>query len=240
MNTTLFGWGPLFDTPSPSPYVMKCEVQLTMLEVPFERAIADLESVPKHKAPYVRHGERVIEDSTFIRAYFEAELGRDLDAALSDEQRGLAWGLERLLEDRLAHIVSAERWLDDENFRRGPRVFFAGVPEAHRAAVIAQVRAELQAAMTRIGLCRHSRAERMILARRDITAVARALRDKAYLFGDTPSAVDAAAFGVLTACGTRFFDSELPDMVDEHANLRPYLARVSERFLRTSRWPALG
>ena len=37
---TLYGWGPLFDCPSPSPYVMKSEIQLQMLGLEFNRAIA--------------------------------------------------------------------------------------------------------------------------------------------------------------------------------------------------------
>ena len=55
---TLFGWGPMFDCPSPSPYVMKSDIQLQMLGVDFDRAIADLDAVPKHKAPYVMDGDR--------------------------------------------------------------------------------------------------------------------------------------------------------------------------------------
>ena len=31
--TTLFGWGPMFDCPSPSPFVMKSDIQLQMLGV---------------------------------------------------------------------------------------------------------------------------------------------------------------------------------------------------------------
>ena len=44
----------------------------------YDPAVADLESVPKRKAPYVRDGEVLFEDSTFIRAHFERKLGKDL------------------------------------------------------------------------------------------------------------------------------------------------------------------
>jgi hypothetical protein len=44
----------MFGAPSPSPYVIKCDMQLQMLGVNFTRAIADLEAVSKHKAPYVK------------------------------------------------------------------------------------------------------------------------------------------------------------------------------------------
>ena len=74
--TTLFGWGPMFDCPSPSPFVMKSDIQLQMLGVDFDRAIADLEAVSKHKAPYVEDDGQIIQDSNFIRAHFEKKLGR--------------------------------------------------------------------------------------------------------------------------------------------------------------------
>ena len=51
--TTLFGWGPMFDTRGPSPFVLKADIQMQMLGVGFERANAVLEAVAKHKAPYV-------------------------------------------------------------------------------------------------------------------------------------------------------------------------------------------
>jgi len=238
-TTTLFGWGPIFDTPSPSPFVMKSEMQLQMLGVPFERALADLESVNKHKAPYVRDAEQVVEDSTFIRAHFERKLGKSLDAELSVEQGAAAWAVERMLEDRLYFIMVQERWLEADNFRKGPMVFFSGVPEAVRAQVCEDARNGLRAMLVRHGIARHSRSERMLLAARDIAAVASLLGDKLYLFGAAPSAVDAAAFGVLAGAGTRFFDSQLPDLIEAHSNLRPYLRRIEERFFAVSHWPAM-
>jgi len=235
--TILYGWGPMFGLPSPSPYVLKCDMQLQMLGVPFERAIADLESVPKHKAPYVEIDGRILEDSTFIRFYFERKLDDDLDEGLSPEQRGAAWALERMLEDRLAFIMMSERWLVDANFEKGPRQFFMTAPEPARSEICRQAREQLQAMMMRHGLGRHSHAERMWLAERDITATASMLGDKPYLFGDTPKATDATAFGVLASCATNFFDTPLAGLVRKHANLNAYLARIEERYFSEVRWP---
>jgi glutathione S-transferase len=235
--TTLYGFGPAFGVPSPSPFVLKCDMQLQMLAVPFERAIADLESVPKHKAPYVEDEGRIIEDSTFIRLHFEQKLGLDLDAGLTPTERGAAWGLERMLEDRLAMIMVHERWLEDANFERGPRQFFLRVPEPAREAACEEVRQRLRAMMVGHGIGRHSRAERMLLAARDISAVAAVLGDKTYLFGDRPSAVDAATFGVLASCAASVFDSPLAGLVCEHANLVSYLDRLEARYFANVTWP---
>lgn len=238
--TTLYGWPPMFDLPGPSPYVMKADIQMQMLGVPFERAIAELDSVAKGKAPYVIDDGVLIEDSTFIRMHFEKKLGRDLDEGLTPAQRGQAWAVERLLEDRLGLIMLCERWLDDANFNKGPSVFFADVPEAMRTQVIGEVRGGVEATMKGHGIARHSREERMMLAERDIGAVSAMLGEGPFLFGAKPTAADAVAYGVLAACGTRFFETALVGLIDAQPNLRPYLARMEARFVREAVWPAMA
>jgi len=157
--------------------VLKTDIQLQMLGVAFDRRMADLDAVKKHKAPYVEDEGEIIEDSTFIRWRFERKLERDLDAGLSEAERGQAWALERMLEDRLNMIMLAERWLEDRNFFKGPAQFFARVPEAMRAQVMEEVRTGMRAMMERHGILRHSRGERLQLAAKDIEAVARVVGD---------------------------------------------------------------
>ncbi len=236
--TTLYGWGPMFGLRGPSPFVLKTDIQLQMLGVAFDRRTADLEAVKKHKAPYVQDGAEIIEDSSFIRWHFEQKLGRSLDTGLTPEQRSHGWALERMLEDRLYLIMVHERWLEDANFFKGPAQFFAGVPEAARPQVMADRRADLRTVMQGQGIGRHSRGERLELAAHDIAAVSEALGDKPFLFGDQPSAPDAAAYGVISCCGARFFDTPLTAFVDRHANLRPYLTRMEERFFDDTQWRA--
>lgn len=238
--TTLYGWPPMFGAPSPSPFVLKADVQLQMLGVTFDRAMADLDAVAKHKAPYVEDDGAIIEDSAFIRHHFEQKLGRDLDRGLDDAQRGAAWALERLLEDRLVMIIGSERWLDDANFAKGPAQFFAGVPEAMREQVMGEARNGLRMMHERQGLGRHSRAERMTLAAWDIAAVARSLGEKAYLFGSQPTAVDAIAYGALACAATPFFDTALVDIVRAHANLMDFIGRMEARYFAEQRWPAMA
>ena len=80
----------------------------------------------------------------------------------------------------------------------------------------------------------------MLLAERDISAVAAVLGDNAYLFGDKPSAVDATAFGILGACATPFFETPLSGLVHEHANLVDFLNRIERRFFSEISWPAMA
>lgn len=237
--TTLYGWGPMFGIQSPSPYVAKADIQMQMFDIPCDRATADLGSVPKKKAPYVEDDGVIVEDSTFIRWHFEKKLNVDLDEGLTSEQRATAWAVERMLEDRLAPIMANERWLQGDNFERGPAMFFLGVPEAMRADVIADAVSGVETGHRLSGIGRHSRAERMQLAAKDIAAVADLLGDKLFVMADYPTAVDAAAYGVIAACTAPVFETPLRDMVASHANLVAYLARMEERFFAEERWPSM-
>ena len=237
--TTLYGWGPLFGVQSPSPFVAKTDIQMQMFDIACDRAIADLESVPKHKAPYVEDDGMIIEDSTFIRWHFEKKLGVDLDEGLTQEQRATAWALERMLEDRLEPIMENELWLQADNFARGPALFFLGVPEAMRAEAVADALSSFETGQQLSGIGRHSRAERMQLAAKDIATVADLLGNKQYVMADYPTAVDAAVYGVISACTAPVFDTPLKDIVASHSNLVAFLKRMEDRFYAEERWPSM-
>ena len=234
---TLYGWGPMWDCPSPSSFVMKSLIQLQMLGVEFKLGFADLESVPKTKAPYLIDNGTLIEDSNFIRWHLENKLGKSLDDGLSAAEAAAGWALERMAEDHIVNNILAQRWLKDENFHKGPALFFMGVPEAQRTAVTDEVRGGMKAYMHGQGFGRHSETEQLELADRDITAIANFLGDKDYLFGDAPAAADAGVAAVLISAASEFFDTPLSGLVRRHENLVAYITRMEARYLTGHNWP---
>ena len=237
--TTLYGWGPMFDCPSPSPYVMKTDIQLQMLGVTFDRAIADLDSVSKHKAPYVEDEGEIIQDSNFIRAYFEKKLGKSLLDGLTPQQQAQSWAFERMAEGHLTAVMAGERWMIDENFNKGPAMFFMDAPEPMRAQIIKETRDGMRATRHASGIGRHSRDEQLQLAAWDIAALAAQLGDQLFLFGDEPSVADASASAVLISSATPYFDTPLRDLINQHANLAAYMKRMRETYLADGVWPEL-
>lgn len=234
---TLYGWGPMFDCPSPSPFVMKADIQLQMLGVEFTRAIADLDSVPKHKAPYVIDNGELIEDSNFIRQHFEEKLGKQLYAGMSGKDIAASWALERMAEGQLTKIMAYERWAKDANFEKGPSHFFDDVPAPARAGVIQEARQGVTATQTSEGTGRFSDEERMQLATWDVGAIAMHLGDQPFLFGNAPTCADAAVAAVLIASATEFFDTPLTGIIREHANLVDYMDRMKQRYFASVTWP---
>lgn len=222
----LYGFGPLFGLPDPSPFVVKTLTQLKMAGVPFRFARASPSDAPKGKIPFIRDGETVLGDSVFILDHLRRAHGVDLDGWLTDEQRGVGWGVERMLEDHLYWAIVRERWTEDANFEKGPAQFFAGAPEG--------VKREGQAGMARTlkgqGFGRHGRDEVMDLATRDFAAAAALLGDKPFLFGQRPSGFDATLFAFTASAAAPFFDTVMREAVERHPNLVAYQWRMMDRY----------
>lgn len=225
-----------FGLPDTSPFVLKTEVQLKMAGVAYERASAIPPQAPIGKLPFIDdHGE-VVSDSTFIRAHIERRYGVDLDAGLDAPQRAQAWAIERLLEDHLYFAMVWFRWIDPDNFAKGPAHFVDAAPEVERATLRQQMQARKVAELHAQGLGRHAPARIAELGTRSIDALARLLGDRPFLMGNEPSAVDATAFGMLACTVTPFFDTPLRRAVEARPNLVAYVARMMQRFYPEQAW----
>lgn len=226
----LYAFGPAFGLPDPSPFVMKTQVQLAMARVPYRSERGAPPSAPKGKVPYIQDAEQRIGDSTFIRAHIEQEYAFDFDQGLSVEQRAQAWAIERMLEDHLYFALIHARWMDDDNFTKGPAHFFDGVPAEARDAARSQGRERVRQNLVAHGLGRHSNDEIVELGARSLAALSVLLGDKPYLFGDAPCGADATAFGMAASIHTPFFESPLRRRAESHANLAAYCDRMMRQY----------
>ncbi|EIL98183.1 glutathione S-transferase [Rhodanobacter thiooxydans] len=233
---TLYASRAAFGLPDTSPFVLKTEVQLKMAGVAYERASAIPPQAPNGKLPFIDdHGE-VVSDSTFIRAHVERKYGVDLDAGLDAQQRAQAWAIERLLEDHLYFAMLWFRWIDPDNFARGPAHFADAAPETERAALRQQMQARKVAELHAQGLGRHAPGRIAELGTRSIGALALLLGDRPFLMGNEPSAVDAPAFGMLACIVTPFFDTPLRRAVEAQPNLVAHVRRMMQHFYPGHAW----
>ncbi len=131
-----------------------------------------------------------------------------------------------MLEDHLYFAILQARWLDDENWEKGPSHFFDGAPEG----VAAGARERVRQALHSHGLGRHRNEEIVELSTRSIDALSMLLGDKPYLFGDELCGADATAFAFVAAASTPFFDSSLRKAIESHAKLIAYRDRMMERY----------
>jgi glutathione S-transferase len=222
----LYGFGPLFGLPDPSPFVMKTEVQLKMAGIRYAKERAAPPTAPKGKIPFIDDAGVKIGDSTFIRAHIEETRGLNLDRGLSADERARAWAVERMLEDHLYFALLHFRWMIDENFAKGPALFFKGAPDAVRDGARERVKQNLYLH----GLGRHSDSEIVKLAGRSLASLSATLNGKPYLMGNEPCGADATAFAMVSGILTPYFDTPLRDAALSHKNLVTYSERMMDKY----------
>ena len=227
---TLYTFGPAWGLPDPSPFVTKAEVLLKMAGLSYRTDSNGLRQAPKGKLPYIEDDGERIADSTFIRWHIERKYGIDLDRGLSAEQRAIGWAFEKMLEDQLYWAVVEARWLDDENFAKGPKKFFKRVPAPARPAVIALIRRNVRSRLRAHGMGRHARDEIVALGTRSIDAIADYLGQKPYVFGPEPSGTDATVFAFTAGLLCPRFDTPLRTAAERRDNLKPYVVRMAARY----------
>ena len=203
---------------------------LKLSGLPYETTTRGFSKAPKGKLPYIRDGETVVADSTLIRLYLEQKYGIDFDRGLSPRERGIGWAVEKMLEDHMYWIMVYWRWLKDENFERGPKVFFKRAPALIRPLVIRVVRSKMRGTLHRHGIGRHSEAESTAMAVRGIDALSQILGDNRYFLGAQPCGADATVFAFLAGGMAPIFTGPVSDKLLATANLVAYRDRMLAEF----------
>ena len=227
---TLYTFGPAFGLPDPSPFVMKGEMLLKLAALPYETNSRGLPGAPKGKLPYIRDEGTVVADSTLIRMHIEKKYGFDFDQGLSPRDRGVAWSVEKMLEDHLYWLLVYWRWMVDENFERGPKHFFRRVPALIRPLITRAVRKNVRTRLHGHGLGRHSDEEKSAMADRCVEALSKVLGSNRYLMGDTVCGADATAFAFIAGGLPELFESPRQKRLAATANLVAYRDRMMAQF----------
>ena len=233
---TLHGFGPGFGLPEISPFVTKTEVQLKMAGLAYRKARAMPPASPKGQLPFIDDDGQVIADSTFIRAHIERKYGFDFDAGLSQHDHAQAWAFERMIEHHVYWGLVGARWVDPDNFAKGPAHFFDGAPDDRRERLREDAQFRVAENYLLSGLGRHAPDEDIDLALRSIFALSVQLGDKPYLMGEAPCGVDATAFGALAGILTPFFSSKLRDRAEQFENLGAYVDRLMLQYFPEFSW----
>jgi glutathione S-transferase len=227
---TLYGSGPMFGLPDPSPFVVKAETLLKMSGVPYEKALMSFRKAPKGKIPYIEDKGHILGDSHFIRRHLERDYKIDFSGGYDERICAAGWALERMMEEHLYFLNVHSRWMDDGNFEKGPRQFFDRAPAPIRPVVRTVIRRKVRKMLHGQGLGRHSEDERLELAQRDIDCVETLLGDNRYIFGAKPCATDATAFPFLFSAAAPYFKSQIGDDIRTRPRLVAYLCRMQAEY----------
>ncbi len=223
-------FGSLFGLPDASPFCLKAMILMKMSGLPFVEDRMVFNKAPKGKAPYLTDGNTVIADSHFLMRHLETSHGVDFSGGYSKTDLAIGWSVARMLEEHFYFLSMSVRWLNDENFYKGPYQFFAAAPAPIRPLIARIVRRKIRKTQNLQGLGRHTSEERLELAKGDIDAVEALLAGNTYFLGARVSAVDASVCAFLWAASTPYFESPIGDYIRTRTKLTSYISRMSDQF----------
>lgn len=232
---TLHGFIPAWGLPDISPFVVKVHTYLRMAKIEYKTVISDARKAPKGKLPYLTDGEKVIADSEFIIQYLQAKNQNNLGRALSPSQMALATSVRSMLEEHLYFILLYYRWTDPAGFAAYRPI----LKDYLRAIGIPAFLAPLPLWLGRRGVCatvhgqgvgRHQPGEIAAMGIQLMRALAGALGEQAYFFGDEPALIDASLYALLSGFLTPPIDNPVRDFAATQPNLVAYCERVRSRY----------
>ena len=227
---TLYNFGSAFGLPDPSPFIMKAEMLLKMAKLEYNTDKNGFRKAPKGKLPYIKDGDNFVSDSTLIRFYLENKYGIDFDKNLTAEAKAISWAVEKMLEEHLYFAMLYSRWVEQENFTKGPAKFFDSAPIIIRSLIAKLVRKKIIKSLYAQGMGRHDKAEIEKLAIKDLEAVSVILGDKPYLMGDAMCGADAVAFSFVCGVLTPVFETPIRSAAEKMPNLVAYRDRMMKQF----------
>ncbi len=227
---TLYGSSPMFGLPQASAFVAKAELLLKLSGQAYEGAKADLRKAPKGKMPYIKDNGVIIADSAFIRMHLEKKYGIDFSGGYSAREQGVGWALNALLEDHIYWLNIQDRWMDDENFFKGPVQFFNDAPAIIRSLIVKMVRKQVRKNIHAHGLGRHTAEERLELGKKAVDSVSNILGGNAYALGDRVCGTDASVYGMMSSLSCAYFRSEIGEYARTKTNIMNYLKRMTAEF----------
>jgi glutathione S-transferase len=226
----LYASGPHFGLPDPSPFVVKAMMLFKVAGIPFEAKEMSFRQAPKSKIPYLRDGDIILGDSHFMARHLETAHKADLSGGYGAKERALGWAMARMMEEHFYFLNVHERWMPDHNFNIGPRRFFDAVPAPLRPLIVAMIRRKVRNMLKGQGLGRHTDAERLELAKGDVSAVETLLGAKAYILGDRVSEADACVFPFLLSAQSSHFTSPIGDHIRSRPVIMNYIRNMQAEF----------
>lgn len=228
----LYGFGPAFNLPDPSPFVTKIDLIMRSQDIKFERVdkMDNLQKAPKGKLPYIEDNGRIIADSVFIVDYLRDHHGLSIDAGLSEEQTALAQLLGKSLEENIYWGIVYSRWLKDDVWPNIKAQFFDPLPFPLSIIIANIARRSTKKQFMGHGMGKHSNEEIVQIMHKSLSSLSTLLDDKPYFFGDQFSSFDATAFSMISALTLSSLDTELGEAAKSYANLFDFTKRIAQTY----------
>ena len=215
---TLYSYPELFGVADNNGYGLKVFAFLKLAKIPFtHRHVFDASAAPRRQLPYIVDDDETIGDSDAIIAHLMAKYRLTLDDGLTAAQRDMRHLVIRLLDD-LYWVMSYSRWKDDAFWpsfrdalrREHPTLTDEGLRQAQEFNA---QRYYYQ------GIGRYEPAAAYARGIADLGVLANLLAASDYVFGASPTSVDAAIYGFIANILFYPIDTPLREFVVSHPDL---------------------
>ena len=218
-------------TPSSSPFCTKTEILLQMTANEFVITPEFVPSNgPKQKIPFLTDGDMVIGDSALIQKHLENNHQADFYKGLSRLERATAELLIHAVEEKLYWVMVYARWQIDAGWAITEPAFFGMAPASVRAAVSGEARQDVLRNLWGQGTGRHTEAEAIQMGVDVIENLGLYLGKEDYFIADTPTPLDAVAYGTLISLLEMPGSALLKDAILAQSNLCAFVDRMSAKF----------
>ena len=231
MMVDFYTFGPVWGLPDASPFVIKLELWLKMAGIEYRSVVdGDTRKAPKGKLPYIKLDGETIGDSDLIIDKLNQKFGDKVDAGLSAQQQAHSHLLTRLMHDSFYWALVHCRWVEPNGWAQVGASLFGSLPKPLQLIVPPLVRRSIKKSLHGQGFGRHSRDEKMQMARNDIDTLDTMLGDQLFFLGDEPRSVDATVQAFLIA----FIGPPIANPVRDYLLTKPrllaYYQRMNERY----------
>ena len=225
----LFKFGPLGDICDASPFCVKVESYLKLAGLAYESQCGamNLRTAPKRKLPFIEDNGRIVADSSLIILYLKQTYGDQVDAHLTEVEKAIAHAFIKMIDENLYWTLVHARWKLAHNLAILKQQFFNEIPFPINQLIAFKAHRDVMQALYMQGMGRHSDSEIVEIGVRDLHALADFLSDKPYFFGDKPTTLDAAAYGILSQL---ILDTTFTAPLFDKAKTYKNLVAFTERF----------
>jgi glutathione S-transferase len=204
---TLFSYPELYGVADNNPYGLKLFAFLKLCHLAFQhKHVFDASQAPRAQLPYLLDDEQVIGDSDAIITHLIERYDLSIDRGLTSGQRDTGLLVRKLLDD-LYWVMSYSRWKDP---RFWP-LFRDAILTTHPDVAPATLDAARDYNFKRYhyqGIGRYEPDAVYARGIADLAVLGNFLPESGFLFGTTPSSIDAAIYGFVA--NIYYFNIETP------------------------------
>lgn len=225
--------------PTMSPFCLKVETWLRLAGLKYENIDHKLKlRSKKGQLPFVEVNGEEIADSAIIIKELAQRYEKDLDAALTQEQRNIAHAMISMLENHLIWVLLFWRSKNPDLMIKGYKVNLQHALGSRLPNAVLNFFFKFQFGrkgckkVKAQGLGVHKPEEIEEFGRQDLKVLSELLADKPFFFGDEPTTLDCVAFSVLAQI--HYISDEvkyaLKEFMQENCpNLVGHVSRIKER-----------